>query len=339
MEFKPTVVITMGDPVGIGPEIIAKVIADGALQNLCALVVIGDASVMGKVVGDLGLSLAIRPITALSHTVGTPGVLNILDLQQVDISRHAWGKPDASTGKAAVAYIRKAVALAQQGDAAAMVTAPISKEMMNAAGYHYAGHTELLAELTGAREYGMFFVGGGLHVMLATIHIALKDVPKQITTTVVYKTIRLAHAAMRSLGVDNPRIGVAALNPHAGEGGMFGTEDREAILPAVIRAREEGIYASDPLPADTLFYQARNKLFDIVVAMYHDQGLAPLKMLAFGKAVNVTVGLPIIRTSVDHGTAFAIAGRGCADPSSLMEAVKLAVVIAAHRTGKGEQAG
>jgi 4-hydroxythreonine-4-phosphate dehydrogenase len=199
---------------------------------------------------------------------------------------------------------------------------------MNAAGHHYAGHTELLAELTAAREYGMLFVGGGLRVILATIHAALKDVPGQITAEKILKTIRLAHLAMRSFGLEKPRIGVAGLNPHAGEGGLFGNEEWEKILPAVLKARSEGIDASDPVPADTLFYKARNNYYDIVVAMYHDQGLAPLKMLAFGNAVNVTVGLPIIRTSVDHGTAYDIAGKGCADPVSLLEAVKLAVRMA-----------
>jgi 4-hydroxythreonine-4-phosphate dehydrogenase len=216
-------------------------------------------------------------------------------------------------------------------EADAIVTAPISKEMMNAAGHHYAGHTELLADLTGTKEYGMLFVGGGLHVILVTIHVALKDVPRLITQASVLKTLRLAHRAMQSFGIDKPRIGVAALNPHAGEGKLFGTEEWDVILPAVVKARGEGIHASDPIPADTLFYKARNNYYDIVVAMYHDQGLAPLKMVAFGKAVNVTVGLPIIRTSVDHGTAYDLAGKGCADPTSLLEAVKLAVSMSAHR--------
>jgi 4-hydroxythreonine-4-phosphate dehydrogenase len=203
--------------------------------------------------------------------------------------------------------------------------------MMNAAGHHYAGHTELLAELTSTKEYGMLFVGGGLRLILATIHLALKDVARHITQASVLKTIRLAHTAMASFGIDHPRIGVAALNPHAGEGRLFGSEEWDVILPAVLKAREEGIHASDPIPADTLFYKARNNYYDIVVAMYHDQGLAPLKMLAFGSAVNVTVGLPIIRTSVDHGTAYDIAGKGCADPSSLLEEVKVAAAMARHR--------
>ncbi len=328
MEQRPLIVITMGDPVGIGPEIIAKVIDSGELLPLCRPVVIGDAVVMKKLIEEMRFSITVRAISALAEADPAPGKLDVLDLKQVDPASHNWGKPGAASGKSVVEYIRKAVDAAVKGEAAAIVTAPISKEMMNAAGHHYAGHTELLAELTGSKEYGMLFVGGGLRVILATIHMALKDVPSHITIPGILKTLRLAHRAMRLFGFDQPRIGVAALNPHAGEGRLFGSEEWDIILPAVIKARQEGIHASDPLPADTLFYKARNSHYDIVVAMYHDQGLAPLKMLAFGNAVNVTVGLPIIRTSVDHGTAYDIAGKGCADPASLFEAVKLAAKMA-----------
>jgi 4-hydroxythreonine-4-phosphate dehydrogenase len=213
----------------------------------------------------------------------------------------------------------------------AIVTAPLNKEMMNAAGHKYSGHTELFADLTKTKEYGMMFVGGGLRLILATTHLALKDVPRHIKKNSVLKTLRLAHQAMKFFGMDAPRIGVAALNPHAGEGRLFGNEEWDEILPAVLEARAEGINASDPLPADTLFYKARNNYYDIVVAMYHDQGLGPLKMLAFGNAVNVTVGLPVIRTSVDHGTAYDIAGKGCADPASLLAAIDLAAKMAKFR--------
>jgi len=321
----------MGDPAGIGPEIIAKAIDSGGLFSLCRPVVIGDAGVMKKLIGEMRLPVSIVSIASLADADPATGRLDVLDLKQVDLSQHKWGAPDASSGSAVVAYIRKAVELTLKREADAIVTAPISKEMINAAGHHYAGHTELLADLTNTKEYGMLFVGGGLRVILATIHVALKDVPRQITTASILKTLRLAHKAMRSFGIDSPRIGVAALNPHAGEGKLFGSEEGDAILPAVIKAREEGIQASDPVPADTLFYKARNNYYDIVVAMYHDQGLAPLKMLAFGNAVNVTVGLPIIRTSVDHGTAYDIAGKGCADPTSLVEAVKLAAKMTSFK--------
>ena len=330
MERKPLIVITMGDPAGIGPEIIAKVVDSAEIFSLCRPVVIGDAGVMKKLTDEMRLPVTVNSVASLSQADPAKGRLDVLDLKNIDLTSHEWGKPGASSGTAVVEYIKKAVELTMNREADAIVTAPISKEMMNAAGHHYAGHTELLAELTGTKAYGMMFVGGGLRVILATIHVALKDVPRLITQASVLKTLRLAHKAMQFFGIDKPRIGVAALNPHAGEGRLFGTEEWEVILPAVVKARGEGIHASDPIPADTLFYKARNNYFDVVVAMYHDQGLAPLKMVAFGNAVNVTLGLPIIRTSVDHGTAYDIAGKGCADPASLLAAVKLAVFMSGH---------
>jgi 4-hydroxythreonine-4-phosphate dehydrogenase len=339
MERKPLIVITMGDPAGIGPEIIAKVTDSGEIFPLCRPVVIGDADVMKKLVEEMRLSVAVNSIASLAEADPVKGKLDVLDLKNVNLATHKWGSPDASSGNAVVDYIKKAVELTMKREADAIVTAPISKEMMNAAGHHYAGHTELLADLTNTKEYGMMFVGGGLRLILATIHVALKDVPRHITQANILKTLRLAHKAMQYCDIDKPRIGVAALNPHAGEGGLFGSEERDAILPAVIKARGEGINASDPLPADTLFYKARNNYYDIVVAMYHDQGLAPLKMVAFGNAVNVTVGLPVIRTSVDHGTAYDIAGKGCADPASLLAAIKLAAKMASYRlSGSRERA-
>jgi len=337
MERKPTIVITMGDPAGIGPEIIARVVDSGEIFPLCRPIVIGDAGVMKKLVEELRLTVAVNSIGSLAEADPAKGKLDVLDLKNVNISTHKWGAPDASSGNAVVDYIKKAVESTMNREADAIVTAPISKEMMNAAGHHYAGHTELLAHLTGTKDFGMMFVGGGLHLILATIHVALKDVPRQITQTNIYKTLRLAHQAMKYFGIEKPRIGVCALNPHAGEGGLFGSEEQDAILPAVIKARGEGINASDPLPADTLFYKARNNYYDIVVAMYHDQGLAPLKMVAFGNAVNVTVGLPVIRTSVDHGTAYDIAGKGCADPASLLAAVKLAAKMTSYRHSESKE--
>ncbi len=337
MDKRPLIAITMGDPAGIGPEIIAKVIENGELFSFCRPVVVGDAGIMKKIIEELQLSISLHPCSLLTDVNPFPGRLAILDLQNVNLSMHSWGRPDVSSGRAVVEYVRRAVSLTLDGLADAVVTGPISKEMMNAAGYHYAGHTELIADLTNAREYGMLFVGGGLRVILATIHVSLREVPNLITTPLILKTLRLAHKAMQYFGLDAPRIGVAALNPHAGEGRLFGSEEWDVILPAIVKARDEGIHASDPLPADTLFYKARNDHYDIVVAMYHDQGLAPLKMLAFGNAVNVTVGLPIIRTSVDHGTAYDIAGKGCADPASLMEAAKLASTMAIHRRSASKE--
>lgn len=332
MNKKLFIAITMGDPAGIGPEIIARVFAEGKIFSLCRPVVVGSTRVMKKIVRELGLGLTVRSIPSLRSAKPGRGHMDVLNTENVDLAKHQWGRPAPASGRAVVDYIKQATSLALKNEVAAVVTAPISKEMMNAAGHEYAGHTELLAALTKTETYGMLFVGGGLRLILATIHHALKDVPKLIRKDRVLRTIRLAHEAMISLGIDRPRVGVAALNPHAGEGGLFGSEELKEILPAVLDARSEGILASDPMPADTLFYKALAGQFDIIVAMYHDQGLGPLKMLAFGKAVNITVGLPIVRTSVDHGTAYDIAGKGCADPTSLREAIGLAVVMAANRS-------
>jgi 4-hydroxythreonine-4-phosphate dehydrogenase len=337
MERKPLIVITMGDPAGIGPEIAAKVFAEEKLFASCRPVLIGDAGVMAKAIRDFEQPVSLQRIDSADQAEAVRGMIPVLDLGLVDMSRHAWGNPGPASGTAVVEYIKRAVQLALTGRADAIVTAPISKAMMNAAGHRYPGHTELLAELTGSGDYGMLFVGGGLRVILATIHLALKDVPRHITTAAILKTIRLAQTALHGFGIERPRIGLAALNPHAGEGSLFGREEQEQILPAVLKARAEGIRCSDPLPADTLFYKARNGEYDVVVAMYHDQGLAPLKMIAFGNSVNVTVGLPIIRTSVDHGTAYDIAGKGCADPASLLQAALLAAEMAAFRKSRARE--
>ena len=324
----------MGDPAGIGPEIIAKAFDSGEIFSHCRPVIVGNAGVMKKIVEDLRLSVYIRTIGTIAETDAASGKADVLNLANVDLAKHLWGRPNAASGKAVVEYIKLATELAMRRTVDAIVTAPISKEMMNAAGFDFAGHTELLAHLTGTKDYGMMFVGGGLKLILVTIHHAMTDLPRLITRERVLKTIRLANVAMKEFGIEKPRIGVAAFNPHASEGGLFGHEELNEILPAVLDARGEGIDASDPLPADTLFYKAKNGHYDLVVAMYHDQGLAPLKMLAFGNAVIVTVGLPIIRTSVDHGTAYDIAGKGHADPSSLLAAVKLASQMARHRSGQ-----
>jgi len=334
MNRKPLIAITMGDPAGVGPEIIAKVFDTGEIFAYCRPVIVGNAGIMKKIIEDLRLSVYVRTIGSIDEADPASGKADVLNLANVDLTKHLWGRPNAASGKAVVEYIKLAAQLAVQRKVDAIVTAPINKEMMNAAGFDFAGHTELLAHLTATTDYGMLFVGGGLKVILVTIHHAMTDLPRLITRERVLKTIKLAHIAMQEYGIEKPRIGVAAFNPHASEGGLFGHEELDQILPAVLEARGEGIDASDPMPADTLFYKARNGHFDIVVAMYHDQGLAPLKMLAFGNAVNVTVGLPIIRTSVDHGTAYDIAGKGLADPASLLEAVKLASQMALHRSGQ-----
>lgn len=321
---KPIIGITMGDPAGIGPEVIVKAFHQAKLHEFCQPVVIGDAKTIEGMVKLLKLQLAVKAAQEIKKDFIYHNTINVIDLKNIEEGQIKFGFPCKAAGKAVVDYIKKAVELAQNKIIDAITTAPINKEVMNASGFPYRGHTELLAELTGAKDFGMMLASGPLRVILVTTHLALKDVPRHINKDRVYKTILLANKAMKYFKIPNPRIGLAALNPHAGEGKLFGTEEWDEIMPAVIKARGDGIDVTDPSPADTLFYKATFGHYDVIVAMYHDQGLIPLKMLAFGKAVNVTIGLPIIRTSVDHGTAYDIAGKGVANPTSMIEAIKLA---------------
>ena len=291
---------------------------------------------MIRTVKTLRLKLTVLPIDGHETPAPRPGTVAILDPLSTPLGRFTPGLAAAETGAASVNFIEKAVELAQLGCLDGIVTAPINKEAINMAGCRYPGHTELLADLTQAKESGMMIVGGPLRIMFVTTHVAIKELPTLLTQARIEKTIRLAHMALTTLfGVKRPKIGVAALNPHAGEHGLFGNEEARVILPAARTAQAQGILASDPLPADTLFGKAAKGQYDGIVALYHDQGLIPLKLVAFGTCVNLTVGLPIIRTSVDHGTAFDIVGKRVADPGSLIEAVTLAARIAQRRVKKG----
>lgn len=329
--LKPLLALTMGDPAGIGPEVIVKAVARGAVGKIARPICIGSVSVMERTVRSLNLPLRIVPVAGHERPdSGSPGdVLPVLDPLTKPLGRFRMGVVGEATGRASVQCIERAVQLALDGCVDGIVTAPINKEGMHLAGYRYPGHTEFLAALTGAKEVGMMILGGPLKIMFTTTHAALREVPDLLNAQRVGRAIRLAARAMREyFHVPSPSIGVAALNPHAGEGGLFGTEERTVIQPAVRRAKASGIRASDPQPADTLFGKAARGDYDVVVAMYHDQGLIPLKLVAFGRCVNLTVGLPILRTSVDHGTAYDLAGKGRADPGSLIEAVKLAARLA-----------
>ncbi len=330
MAKSPVIGITMGDPAGIGPEIIVKTLLEYEVHKICRPVVIGDAKVINKTLKDCNLSCEINPVDDINGLFPGKKVINIIDLNNVDVTGLKLGVPSKVCGSAAVGYIKKGAELAMSKKIDAITTAPINKEVINAAGFKYPGHTEMLAELSDTKDFGLMMVGGGLKVILVTTHMALKDIPVHIKKGSVLRTIRLAHKAMGYFDNHAPRIAVAALNPHAGEGRLFGTEEWDEIMPAILDARGEGLDVSDPLPADTLFYKTKEGYYDIVVAMYHDQGLIPIKLLAFGKAVNVTIGLPFIRTSVDHGTAYDIAGKNCADPRSLIEAIKLAVEMVGY---------
>jgi 4-phospho-D-threonate 3-dehydrogenase / 4-phospho-D-erythronate 3-dehydrogenase len=324
----PWLGITMGDPAGIGPEVIAKALNGTRLRRICSPIVIGAHDVMQRTVKQLRLTLTVRAIEG-HEGHARAGEIAVLDPLERPLGHFQVGVAAPETGAASVAFIKKAVHLAQTGCIDGMVTGPINKEAINLGGCHYPGHTELLADLTRAKESGMMIIGGPLKIMFVTTHVAIKALPSLLTQAKIEKGIRLAHMAMTTLfGVKKPRIGVAALNPHAGEQGLFGDEEGRVILPAARAAQANGILASDPMPADTLFGKAARGDYDAIVALYHDQGLIPLKMVAFGSCVNLTVGLPIIRTSVDHGTAFDIVGKGIADPGSLIEAVKLAARLA-----------
>jgi len=330
-EELPIIGITMGDPAGVGPEIIVKALSDPAVYQICRPVVLGDRGALALCrKGDRPCS--IREISDPSEAEGRPGNIDLISVCRLDTECLTPGMPNVKGGVAMVDCIVTAVEMAKRNDIAAMVTCPISKSLMHLAGCDYEGHTQLIAQLTGTKQVVMMLAGERLRVALATIHCALKDVPRILSKEGILTTIAITSRALRhDFGLHNPRIAVASLNPHAGEEGLFGTEEVELIAPAVRTARERGLQVEGPFPPDTIFYRAASGLFDAVIAMYHDQGLIPLKLLHFSDAVNVTLGLPIIRTSVDHGTAYDIAGKGEADPSSLNAAIRTAVFMFRNR--------
>lgn len=325
---RPTIAITMGDPSGIGPEIIMKALAQPQAHAMCAPLVIGDAGRLreaGRIVG------AEMPVDSLDDAAAarfaTPAV-QCVDLKLVPAG-HPFGEMSPVSGEAAYRYIEKAVEVVQAGEAQGICTAPLSKEALHAAGHKYPGHTELLAHLTGTPEVSMMLVSPKLRVIHVTTHIGLLDAIAKIEPGLVERVISRGHATLVKAGIENPKIGVCAINPHAGENGLFGNgEEAAKITPAVEACKARGWDVRGPLPADTLFFLAGRGDYDMVVAMYHDQGHGPIKVLGLEAGVNITVGLPVIRTSVDHGTAFDIAGKGIADERSLLEALRQAVELA-----------
>lgn len=314
MSKKPRIGLTMGDPNGISPEIVVKALNSDEVAELCSPVVYGSGDVLESAAKLTGLRL--------DCPIHDPSGFRTADLRPCRVDRKA--------GEASLSYIEEAVKAAMSGKLDAVVTAPISKESTHLAGSRFPGHTEMLKELTRAEDAVMMFEGGSFRVALVTIHTALRDVPKLITKESVLSVIKITHRALLDkFKIPQPKIAVCGLNPHAGESGAFGDEEIIHITPAVAEARKLGIGVTGPLPADTLFYYANQGKWDAVVAMYHDQGLIPFKMLSFNVGVNLTLGLPIIRTSPDHGTAFNIAWKGVADPSSMIAAVKVASRLAA----------
>lgn len=319
------IAITMGDPCGIGPEIIAKLYADPA--SLPPALVLGDEGMINRAIRLLALPLTVRIIDSPEDFQSAPDTIHVISISCL-LEDLPFGQLDARAGKAAYDYIRAGIELALQRRIRAIVTAPINKEAMRLADIHYPGHTEILADFSGTEAFAMMLMNNDLRVILVTIHVSLREAIEQLTVERELMTIRLARRAMTQLGIARPRIAVAGLNPHAGEHGLFGTEDDEIILPAIQQAQAEGIEASGPWPGDTVFMHARQGRFDIVVAQYHDQGLIPVKYLGVDEGVNITVGLPFVRTSVDHGTAFDIAGTGKASAASLRVAVEQAALLA-----------
>ncbi|WP_323017153.1 4-hydroxythreonine-4-phosphate dehydrogenase PdxA [Castellaniella sp.] len=318
---------TLGDAAGIGPELIVRLFAEGLPHPA---VVYGDAGTLARTCQNLGLSDRLQ-IRTLDHPGAgtTGGIIGVLNRWQALPADLPLGRPDPRAGRGAYEYLCHAIDDAQAGYLRALVTAPLHKGAMHAGGIDFPGHTEILAERTGTADYAMMLANEELRVLLVTIHIALADVPAAINQAAETRAIQLAQLACRQSGIARPRIAVAGLNPHAGEGGVFGNEEARHIMPAIEQARAQGLDVSGPWPGDTIFMRARQGEFDIVVAQYHDQGLIPVKYLGLDEGVNVTVGLPFVRTSVDHGTAFDIAGQGLADPASLRAAMRMALRMTA----------
>ncbi len=338
----PVIGISMGDPAGIGPEICAKALALEEIYGICRPIVVGDAGVMADAVRFCGLDLQTAARKRVAEALFARGTLDVFDLANLPLDRLRHKQVTAEQGRASFEYVAKVIELAMAGEIEATVTGPINKAAINAGGFHYAGHTEIYAELTRTRDYSMMLAEGGFRVAHVSTHVSLRTACERVKKERVLTVIRLAHEALRQLGIGAPRIAVAGLNPHCGEGGLFGDEDDREIAPAVEAARSAGILAEGPLPADTVFSKMRGGMYDLVVVMYHDQGHIPTKLIGFQyddktgtwgqmAGVNVTLGLPIIRVSVDHGTAFGKAGEGRANPQSMIEAIKLAAQLAVGR--------
>ena len=324
---RPVIAVTMGDACGIGPEIIVKALADPSFYRLCRPVVIGDGTVMRAALELAGSKATLRAVSSPAEARGETDRIELIDLKNLRPEDITVGKVDAACGRASMEYIERAARLAMAGEAAAIVTAPINKEATRLGGYGDVGHLEFLARLTGATNYATMLVSGGLRVVHLTTHYSLAEACRLVTMDRILGKIRLTDGSFRRWGFEKPRIGVAALNPHGGEAGQFGREEIEQIAPAIQQAQALGIDARGPYPADSIFNRAISGEFDGVLAMYHDQGHIAVKVHGFEQSVSVALGLHFIRTSVDHGTAFDIAGKGIAKSESMAEAIKVAISL------------
>jgi 4-phospho-D-threonate 3-dehydrogenase / 4-phospho-D-erythronate 3-dehydrogenase len=325
IEKAPVFAVTMGDPAGIGPEIAVKALCSQSLPDGCGVFIIGDLAVLEHSASLVASSTALYEMTSPEDL--RPGRVNVLDMKQVTPGDFDIGRPQAVCGKASYDYLIKGIDLCLEKRIAGIVTNPISKEALHLAGINYPGHTEILADRTGAKEFSMMFALDNVHVVHVTTHVSLKQAIRQITSDRVLLNIRLLSQTLKELGNSRPRIAVSGLNPHAGENGLFGDEETRHIAPAIDEAKKLGIEASGPYPPDTVFMRAFKGEFDGVVSMLHDHGFVALKSRDFEKGVNITVGLPILRTSVGHGTAFDIAGKGIASEKSLLAAIRTASML------------
>ena len=340
---KPILGIAMGDPASIGPEITVKALSNPEIHERCRPLVVGDACMMEKAKHLVGHDeIVIHPVKDVKEALFTPGTIDVYDMHLVNAETLPIGKVSVEAGEAAFQYVKKVIELANAGEVDGTVTNALNKEAINLAGHHFSGHTEIYAHYTGTKKYTMMLAHHQLRVVHVSTHVSLREACDRVKKDRVLEVIRIAHQACLDLGIEKPAIGVAGLNPHSGENGLFGREEIDEIIPAIEEAKALGINADGPVPPDTVFSKARGGWYDIVVAMYHDQGHIPLKVVGFVynheaqkwdavEGVNITLGLPIVRASVDHGTAFDQAGKGVANELSLINAIDYAVVLSGHR--------
>lgn len=342
MSEKPIIGITMGDPASIGPEIAVKALLNKEIYEVCNPILVGDAGVFEDIISRLHLNATVNAVDHVSDAQFEYGRIDVYDLHNVDIEALVFGQISAMAGEAAFQSVTKVIELAMSGEIDATVTGPINKKSINEAGHHFAGHTEIYAQYTGTRKYAMLLVEDKLKVIHVSTHVSLRQACDLVKQDRILEVIDLLYNGLISLGETNLKIGIAGLNPHAGDSGLFGTEDDQEIVPAIEEARRRGFDVEGPVPPDTLFAKAATGAYGGVVAMYHDQGHIPFKLAGFQwdavkqqmssvKGVNITMGLPIIRTSVDHGTAFEIAGKGIASPDAMTLAIESAIQLSNYR--------
>jgi len=340
--FRPLVGISVGDPAGIGPEITAKALSLLELYEICRPLVVAEAEMIKEAIRFSNLDLSIHSVSSPKEGLYQHGTIDLLDLKNIDGKKIKHKTISAEYGRASFEYIKKVIELAMAREIDATVTGPISKEAINLAGFHYSGHTEIYGEFTGTKDYAMMLIHEQFRVIHVSTHVSLREACERVKKDRIYRVIWLGYDTLKRLGIEEPRIAVAGLNPHAGEGGLFGREEIEEIIPAIQEAQKHGLNVEGPIPSDTVFSKMRGGQYDLVVVMYHDQGHIPTKLIGFQydhktntwgaiSGVNITCGLPIIRVSVDHGTAFGKAGEGRANPESMIQAIKIAAKLAGSK--------